>query len=134
MTSINFFLIFVPILSAILIALNFIFAPHLPYKEKKTPFECGYHSFLLQNRTQFTISFFIFGLLFLLFDLEIILIYPFAVSSMANMIYGLIGMLLFTIIVTIGFVYELGKDALKIESRQYNIGSFTAKGSNIGNI
>lgn len=93
----------------------------MPYKEKKTPFECGYHSFLLQNRTQFTISFFIFALLFLLFDLEIVLIYPFTVSSSANMIYGLIIMVLFAVLVTVGFVYELGKNALKIESRQSDI-------------
>lgn len=118
MFSINFFLIFIPILSVILISVNFIFAPYAPYKEKKTPFECGYHSFLLQNRTQFTISFFIFALLFLLFDLEIVLIYPFTVSSAVNAVYGLIIMIIFAIIVTVGFVYELGKNALKIESKQ----------------
>lgn len=121
MFSINFFIFFIPLLSIILIALNLTFAPNMPYKEKKTPFECGYHSFLLQNRTQFTISFFIFALLFLLFDLEIVLIYPFTVSSNANTIYGLIIMILFTLIVTVGFIYELGKNALKIESRQSDI-------------
>lgn len=118
MNSTTFFLIFVPILSFILLAVNFIFAPHKPYKEKKTPFECGYHSFLWQNRTQFTISFFIFALLFLLFDLEIVLIYPYSVSSYANNVYGLAVMIIFTLIVTFGFVFELGKNALKIESKQ----------------
>ena len=118
MSSIIFFLIFIPILSVILLSVNFIFAPHMPYKEKKTPFECGYHSFLSQNRTQFTISFFIFALLFLLFDLEIVLIYPFTVSSYANNIYGLVVMIVFTLIVTVGFIFELGKSALKIESKQ----------------
>lgn len=93
----------------------------MPYKEKKTPFECGYHSFLSQNRTQFTISFFLFALLFLLFDLEIVLIYPFTVSSYANGIYGLVVMILFTLILTLGFIFELGKNALKIESRQQRI-------------
>ena len=121
MSSIIFFLIFIPILSFILLAVNFIFAPHKPYKEKKTPFECGYHSFLSQNRTQFTISFFIFALLFLLFDLEIVLIYPFTVSSYANGIYGLIVMIVFTLILTLGFIFELGKNALKIESRQQRV-------------
>lgn len=118
MSSIIFFLIFVPILSVILLAVNFLLAPHNPYKEKKTPFECGYHSFLSQNRTQFTISFFIFALLFLIFDLEIVLIYPYSVSSYANNIYGLIIMIIFTLIVTVGFIFELGKNALKIESKQ----------------
>lgn len=118
MTSMLFFLLFIPLLSIILLSVNFLLAPHRPYKEKKTPFECGYHSFLSQNRTQFTISFFIFALLFLLFDLEIVLIYPFTVSSYGNKIYGLIIMIIFTLIVTIGFIYELGKNALKIESKQ----------------
>jgi len=118
MTSIIFFFIFVPILSVILLSVNFIFAPHKPYKEKKTPFECGYHSFLSQNRTQFTISFFIFALLFLIFDLEIVLIYPYSVSSYANNIYGLIVMIIFTLVLTVGFIFELGKNALKIESKQ----------------
>lgn len=118
MTSTTFFLTFIPILSLVLLSVNFILAPHMPYKEKKTPFECGYHSFLSQNRTQFTISFFIFGLLFLLFDLEIVLIYPYSVSSYTNNVYGLVVMVIFTLIVTFGFVYELGKGALHIESQQ----------------
>ena len=121
MTSILFFLAFIPLLSFILLSVNFILAPHRPYKEKKTPFECGYHSFLFQNRTQFTISFFIFALLFLLFDLEIVLIYPYTVSSYANKIYGLIVMIVFTLIITVGFIFELGKNALKIESKQQHI-------------
>jgi NADH-ubiquinone oxidoreductase chain 3 len=121
MSSIIFFLVFIPVLSIILLSVNFIFAPHNPYKEKKTPFECGYHSFLSQNRTQFTISFFIFALLFLIFDLEIVLIYPYSVSSYANNIYGLVIMIIFTLIVTVGFIFELGKNALKIESKQSQI-------------
>ena len=60
------------------------------YQEKDSVFECGFHSFLGQNRTQFNISFFIFGLLFLLFDLEILLVYPYSVSSYTNDVYGLI--------------------------------------------
>ena len=119
MNSIIFFLIFIPILGFVLLNVNFIFAPHQPYKEKKTPFECGYHSFLAQNRTQFTISFFIFGLLFLIFDLEIVLIYPFTVSSSYNDIYGLIIMMIFVLILVFGFIFELGKGALNIESKQY---------------
>ena len=58
MSSLTFFLFFIVILSVILLSVNFIFAPHNPYMEKKTAFECGFHSFLGQNRTQFTISFF----------------------------------------------------------------------------
>src|ERR1700728_1356772 len=118
MTSTTFFFIFVPILAIILLAVNLIFAPHNPYQEKDSAFECGFHSFLGQNRTQFSISFFIFALLFLLFDLELLLVYHYIVSAYSNGIYGLIIMLVFFFILTLGFVFELGKNALKIDSRQ----------------
>jgi NADH-ubiquinone oxidoreductase chain 3 len=120
MTSLTFFFIFIPILSIILLAINILLSPHNPYQEKNSAFECGFHSFLGQNRTQFSISFFIFALLFLLFDLEILLVYPYIVSAYTNGIYGLIIMLVFFFVLTLGFVFELGKNALKIDSRQMN--------------
>lgn len=121
MSSITFFLIFIPVLAGILLAVNFIFAPHNPYQEKNSVFECGFHSFLGQNRTQFSVSFFIFALLFLLFDLEILLVYPYVVSAYTNGLHGLIIMLVFFLVLTLGFAFELGKGALKIESKQTNL-------------
>lgn len=118
MTSVTFFLIFIPILAIILLAINLIFAPHNPYEEKDSAFECGFHSFLGQNRSEFSISFFIFALLFLLFDLEILLVYPYIVSAYVNGVFGLIVMLIFFLVLTLGFAFELGKNALSIESRQ----------------
>src|SRR5882762_8259415 len=118
MTSFSIYIIFILLISIILLFINFTFAEHNPYMEKKTAFECGFHSFLGQNRTQFTISFFIFALLFLLFDLEILLIYPYSVSSYNNGIYGLITMMIFFILLTLGFIFELGKKALDIPSKQ----------------
>ena len=130
MSSLIFFFIFVPLLVAILLGVNLIFAPHNPYQEKNSVFECGFHSFLGQNRTQFSISFFIFALLFLLFDLEILLVYPYIVSAYNNAIYGLIVMLIFFILLTCGFAFELGKKALSIDSRQ----NYTVKSSSITTI
>src|SRR6202021_216106 len=118
MTSTTFFFVFIPLLAIILLAVNLIFATHNPYQEKDSVFECGFHSFLGQNRTQFSISFFIFALLFLLFDLEILLVYPYVVSAYTNGIYGLVIMLIFFLVLTLGFAFELGKNALKIDSRQ----------------
>jgi len=118
MSSTIFFFVFIPLLAIILLAVNLIFAPHNPYQEKDSAFECGFHSFLGQNRTQFSISFFIFALLFLLFDLEILLVYPYVVSAYVNSIYGLVVMLIFFLALTLGFAFELGKNALKIDSRQ----------------
>lgn len=121
MTSQVFFFLFVPILAIILLSLNIILAPHNPYEEKNSVFECGFHSFLGQNRSEFSISFFIFALLFLLFDLEILLIYPYVVSAYVNDILGLIIMMIFFLVLTVGLVFELGKNALTIESRQSNL-------------
>src|SRR5712664_3822405 len=122
MTTTTFFFFLIPILVIILLLVNLLLSPHNPYQEKDSAFECGFHSFLGQNRTQFSIFFFfIFALLFLLFDLEILLVYPYIISAYSNGIYGLVIMLFFFIVLTLGFVFELGKNALKIESRQiYN--------------
>ncbi|MBD2358980.1 NADH-quinone oxidoreductase subunit A [Tolypothrix sp. FACHB-123] len=118
MSSITFLFILVSIITLLFLALNFILAPHNPYQEKYSIFECGFHSFLGQNRTQFGVKFFIFALVYLLLDLEILVIYPFGLSSYENGIYGLIVVLIFLGIITVGFVFELGKSALKIDSRQ----------------
>lgn len=118
MSSQIFFFVFIPILAIVLLSLNLILAPHNPYEEKNSAFECGFHSFLGQNRSEFSISFFIFALLFLLFDLEILLVYPYVVSSYVNGIFGLIIMLIFFLILTLGFAFELGKNALSIDSKQ----------------
>jgi NADH-ubiquinone oxidoreductase chain 3 len=118
MTSLTFFFMLVPLLAVLLLLISLVLSPHNPYQEKNSAFECGFHSFLGQNRTQFSISFFIFALLFLLFDLEILLVYPYVVSAYTNGIYGLVIMMIFFFILTLGFVFELGKNALKIDSRQ----------------
>jgi NADH-ubiquinone oxidoreductase chain 3 len=111
-------MILVLIIAVLFLVLNFALAPHNPYQEKYSIFECGFHSFLGQNRTQFGIKFFIFGLVYLLLDLEIVSIYPYGVSEYDNGIYGLAVVLIFTVVVTIGFVFELSKNALKIDTRQ----------------
>lgn len=118
MSSVTLLFVIVSIIALLFLALNFILAPHNPYQEKYSIFECGFHSFLGQNRSQFGVKFFIFALVYLLLDLEILLIYPYGMSIYENGVYGLIIMLIFTFIITIGFVFELGKSALKIDSRQ----------------
>lgn len=121
MSSVTLLFVIVSIIALLFLVLNFILAPHNPYQEKYSIFECGFHSFLGQNRSQFGVKFFIFALVYLLLDLEILLIYPYGMSIYENGLYGLIIMLIFTFIITAGFVFELGKSALKIDSRQsYN--------------
>jgi NADH-ubiquinone oxidoreductase chain 3 len=118
MSSVTLLFVFVSILTIVFLLLNFILAPHNPYQEKYSIFECGFHSFLGQNRSQFGVKFFIFALVYLLLDLEILVIYPFGMSGYENGTYGLIIVLIFIGIITAGFVFELGKGALKIDSRQ----------------
>ena len=130
MSSLTFFFLFVSILALVFLIVNLLLAPHNPYQEKYGIFECGFHSFLGQNRTQFGVKFFIFALVYLLLDLEILLTFPFAVSEYVNNIYGLIVALLFIGIITIGFVFELGKSALKIDSRQV-VTLLNVKSSNV---
>ena len=81
MSSMTLFILFVCIIALLFLFINLLFAPHNPYQEKYSTFECGFHSFLGQNRTQFEYKFFIFAFIFLLFDLEILLIYPYIVSA-----------------------------------------------------
>ena len=120
MSALILYFCFVPVLALLLLGLNLLLAPHNPYEEKDSAFECGFHSFLGQNRSEFSISFFIFALLFLLFDLEILLVYPYVVSGYLNGIFGLLIMLIFFLVLTLGFAFELGKNALSIDSRQKN--------------
>ena len=127
MSSVTLLFVFVSILTIVFLLLNFILAPHNPYQEKYSIFECGFHSFLGQNRTQFGVKFFIFALVYLLLDLEILVIYPFGMSGYENGTYGLFIVLIFICIITVGFVFELGKSALKIDTRQSNVYFYKSK-------
>lgn len=111
------FIIFVAIIALLFLVINLVLAPHNPYQEKYSVFECGFHSFH-QTRLPFNIGFFIYALVYLLLDLEVLLIFPFTVSEYVNNIYGLSITLIFIFIITIGFVFELGKGALKISTKQ----------------
>jgi NADH-ubiquinone oxidoreductase chain 3 len=113
----TFFILFVCIIALLFLFINLVFAPHNPYQEKDSMFECGFHSFQ-QSRSPFNITFFIYALVYLLLDLEILLTFPFAVSEYVNNIYGLAITLGFILMITVGFVFELGKGALKIPSKQ----------------
>jgi NADH-ubiquinone oxidoreductase chain 3 len=121
MNSLSVLFFFLLFLIIIFILVNFLFAPQSPYIEKYSIFECGFHSFLGQNRSQFGIRFFIFGLLYLLLDLEIVLIYPYGTSQYENEKYGLFILVLFIIMISIGFIFELGKNALSIDSKQISV-------------
>lgn len=108
--------ILVPILGALLLVLNLLLAVHNPDNQKIQSFECGFSAFS-QTRSRFSVAFYLVGILFLLFDLEIILIFPYAVSAYNNEAYGLWMVVIFILILTLGFCFEFGKEALKITRR-----------------
>ena len=118
-TSLSFLFIFVPILSLVLLGLNILLSPNRPDESKVSPYECGYSPILGQTRTVFHIHFYVVAMLFLIFDLEILLLFPLAVSLYHVSIFGFSIAIIFFSILTIGFVLEIGSGAIKfIESNK----------------
>ena len=113
MNNILMLFIFVPILSLILLALNLLLAPHMPYEAKVSAYECGYNSLPGQTRSTFQIQFYLVAILFLVFDLEILLLFPIAVSLYQVGTFGFSVALIFFVVLTIGFILEIGSGAIK---------------------
>ena len=114
MNNIIMLFIFVPILTLILLALNILLAPRLPYEAKVSAYECGYNAMPGQTRSTFQHQFYIVAILLLVFDLEILLILPVAVSLYQVGTFGFSVAIIFFIVLTIGFVLEIGSGAIKI--------------------
>lgn len=95
-------LIFVPILVGILLALNVLLAVHRPDTEKVTPYECGFNPIYGQVRAPFAIQYYLVGILFLIFDLEIAVLYPLAVTLYQVSVYGFWVAMIFLVLLTIG--------------------------------
>ena len=106
--------IFVPILSIILLALNILLAPHAPYEAKVSAYECGYNAIPGQTRSTFQIQFYLVAILFLVFDLEILLLFPIAVSLYQVGTFGFSVALIFFVVLTIGFILEIGSGAISL--------------------
>tara|TARA_B100001123_G_scaffold357497_1_gene411753 strand:- start:13 stop:384 length:372 start_codon:yes stop_codon:yes gene_type:complete len=98
-------------LSCGFILLNFIFSPKNPDPEKLSAYECGFEAFN-DSRMEFDVRFYLVAILFIIFDLEIAFLFPWAVSlgSLGNL--GFWSMMIFLFVLTIGFIYEWKKGAL----------------------
>jgi len=116
MNTLTILFIFVPLLTLILIGINILLAPRNPDEAKVSAYECGYDPVAGQTRSNFHIHFFVVALLFLVFDLEILLLFPVAVSLYQISIYGFSVALIFFLVLTIGFILEIGSGAIKITS------------------
>ena len=112
MTSLTILFLFVPVLVAILLVLNVLLAVHKPDTEKVTPYECGFSPVYGQTRAPFSIQYYLVGILFLIFDLEILLLYPLATSLYQVGSYGFVIAVAFFLVLTLGFMFEWGKGAL----------------------
>lgn len=108
--------IFVPILAGILLLLNFLLAPKNAYESKVSAYECGFSPIYGQTRNVFHINFFLVALLFLIFDLEILLLFPIAVTLYQVSVFGFSMVLIFFIVLTIGFILEIGTGSIKLAS------------------
>jgi NADH-ubiquinone oxidoreductase chain 3 len=108
------YILVIPGLSIVLLLVNILFSTNDVYSNKTGPFECGLSSFT-QTRSAFSIAFILIALLFLPFDLEVSSILPFSVASYATTGYGLAILLIFILILCIGFIYEFNKEALIIK-------------------
>ena len=116
-----------PILLFILVGLAFGVAPlllgggmsrllgvHRPDSEKLSPYECGFEAFE-DARMKFDVRYYLIAILFILFDLEIAFLFPWAVVLQEIGFFGFMSMLLFLAILVVGFIYEWMKGALEWE-------------------
>ena len=112
--SIILFLIIALGLSVAFIVINFIFSPKKPDPEKLSAYECGFEAFN-DSRMEFDVRFYLVAILFIIFDLEIAFLFPWAVSLGNIGILGFCSMMIFLFILTVGFIYEWKKGALDWE-------------------
>src|SRR5215813_177604 len=120
MNTLIIFFIFVPILAFILLALNLLLAIHRPDENKVSAYECGFSPVYGQTRSNFHIHFYLVAMLFLVFDLEILLLFPIAVTLYQVSIFGFSIAIIFFIVLTIGFVLEIGSGAIALTNFDKN--------------
>ena len=112
--SIIVFLIIALGLSFGFIILNYILSPKKPDPEKLSAYECGFDPFE-DSRMEFDVRFYLVAILFIIFDLEIAFLFPWAITLGKIGIVGFVSMMIFLSILTIGFIYEWKKGALDWE-------------------
>ena len=108
------FLLIAIILASIIIFASFLIGPSLPDTEKLTSYECGFDPFG-DARNKFDVKFYLVAILFIIFDLEVTFLFPWAMTLGDINFFGFWSMMFFLIILTIGFIYEWKKGALEWE-------------------
>ena len=112
--SIIIFLFIALFLSIGFIVVNYLSSPSNPDPEKLSAYECGFEPFE-DSRLEFDVRFYLVAILFIIFDLEIAFLFPWAISLGNIGLLGFSSMMIFLFILTIGFIYEWKKGALDWE-------------------
>ena len=112
--SIILFLFISIIVSFGFVLANFLAAPSNPDPEKLSAYECGFEAFD-DSRMEFDVRFYLVAILFIIFDLEIAFLFPWAISLGNIGALGFWSMMIFLSVLTIGFIYEWKKGALEWE-------------------
>ena len=100
------------IVTLILLVVPLLVAPSNPDTEKLSPYECGFEAFD-DARMKFDVKFYLVAILFIIFDLEIAFLFPWAVAFGDIGLFGFWSMMFFLAVLTIGFAYEWKKGALE---------------------
>lgn len=106
------FLIIAIGLSLVIIIIPFLLNKRRPDSEKISPYECGFEG-EGEVRNQFDVQFYLVAILFIIFDLEVAFLFPWAVSLSKIGVFGFWSMMLFLTLLTIGFIYEWKRGALE---------------------
>jgi NADH-quinone oxidoreductase subunit A len=101
-------------LAVVMVAASYIVAKQRPDSEKDSAYECGFEAFD-DARGRFDVRFYLVAILFIIFDLEVAFLFPWAVALGDIGVFGFWSMVVFLAILTIGFVYEWKKGALEWE-------------------
>ena len=112
--SIIIFLFIAIVLSFGFVLANFLAAPSNPDPEKLSAYECGFEAFD-DSRMEFDVRFYLVAILFIIFDLEIAFLFPWAISLGNIGALGFWSMMIFLSVLSTGFIYEWKKGALEWE-------------------
>jgi NADH-quinone oxidoreductase subunit A len=108
------FIVIAGVIALAMVGSSMILARQKPYPEKLTAYECGFDAFD-DARRRFDVRFYLVSILFIIFDLEVAFLFPWAVSLSHIGLFGFFSMLGFLAVLTVGFVYEWNKGALEWE-------------------
>ncbi|MGH8246958.1 MAG: NADH-quinone oxidoreductase subunit A [Gammaproteobacteria bacterium] len=99
------------LMGAVLLVAGRVLGPHRPDPQKQSPYECGFEAFE-DARMQFDVRYYLIAILFIIFDLEIAFFFPWAVALREIGMVGFWAMMMFLVVLVVGFVYEWRKGAL----------------------